>query len=403
MKQMTQKQAPEERLARAEALAAEREAILQQLADGVIITGPDGCVTFVNETARQIHGVAELGVCVEEYANAYNLLTLEGQPYPPEELPLARAARHGETTPVSEWLIRRPDGAEVVAQGSARPTLDADGRQIGAVLIVSDVTAQRTLERQKDELLEALNRAVMDAELATHVRDEFLGSASHDLNTPVATIRAFAQLLLRRVAKLDPELQPLMREGLQTINDTSSRITTLINQLVDLSKLQSGHSLELTVRPADLVALTRRLIESHRHTSERHYIRLGTELRELAGLWDESRLERVLDNLLSNAIKYSPGGGEVLVTIEREEGAGGRQAVLQVRDRGIGIPPVDLPRIFERFYRASNVEGRPGSGIGLAGVRDIVQQHGGSVAIESTEGVGTTVTVRLPLQQGKKQ
>jgi signal transduction histidine kinase len=115
---------------------------------------------------------------------------------------------------------------------------------------------------------------------------------------------------------------------------------------------------------------------------------------EVIGTWDEVRLGRVIDNLLDNAIKYSPRGGAIEVVIEVD----GSDAVLSVKDRGEGIPQVDLPHIFERFRRGGNVEGRiPGTGIGLAGVHRIVEQHTGSMSVQSEVGQGTTFTIRLPL------
>jgi signal transduction histidine kinase len=121
-----------------------------------------------------------------------------------------------------------------------------------------------------------------------------------------------------------------------------------------------------------------------------------TRLPKLVGEWDELRLGRVIDNLLDNAVKYSPRGGSVKVSIgTAEDGA----AVLSVSDRGEGIPESDLPHIFERFRRGQNVEGRiPGTGIGLAGVQRIVEQHQGTIAVASKVGVGTTFTIRLPLE-----
>ena len=114
----------------------------------------------------------------------------------------------------------------------------------------------------------------------------------------------------------------------------------------------------------------------------------------LAGGWDRSHLERVLANLFANALKYSPPGGAVVATIAREA----NNAVLRVSDRGVGIPARDLPHIFEPFFRGSNVAAEyPGTGLGLAGVRRIVTEQGGSISIESEEGAGTTVTVLLPL------
>jgi signal transduction histidine kinase len=114
-------------------------------------------------------------------------------------------------------------------------------------------------------------------------------------------------------------------------------------------------------------------------------------------VWDEVRLVRVLDNLLDNAVKFSPRGGAVSVSIDTENDG---RAVLCVSDRGEGIPETDLPYIFERFRRGGNVEGRiPGTGIGLAGVQRIVEQHRGTIAVDSRVGIGTTVTIRLPLDE----
>ena len=124
---------------------------------------------------------------------------------------------------------------------------------------------------------------------------------------------------------------------------------------------------------------------------------------EVVGLWDADRLTRVLENLVANAIKYSPAGSTVVVRVDREEAPDGPLAVLSIADQGVGIPAADLPHIFERFRRGGNVAGRiAGSGLGLWGSQRIVAQHGGTIAIDSTEGKGTTVTVRLPLKVGEE-
>jgi signal transduction histidine kinase len=119
---------------------------------------------------------------------------------------------------------------------------------------------------------------------------------------------------------------------------------------------------------------------------------------ELVARIDADRIERVLNNLIGNAIKYSPQGGAITVQIAREDDGDDHWAVLVVRDSGLGIPAADLPHVFERYYRATNVRGRiQGTGIGLASVRQIAEQHGGSVTVESAEDAGSTFTVRLPL------
>jgi signal transduction histidine kinase len=143
----------------------------------------------------------------------------------------------------------------------------------------------------------------------------------------------------------------------------------------------------------DLVEVTRLAVLRHQGTADKHRLHFEAALPSLVGTWDAGRLERVLGNLLSNAIKYSPTGGEIAVSLSLS----GTWAELAVADHGLGIPAQDLPHIFERFHRAGNVVGRiPGSGLGLAGTRDIVQQHGGTIHVESVEGQGSRFVVRLP-------
>src|SRR5690606_20048060 len=136
----------------------------------------------------------------------------------------------------------------------------------------------------------------------------------------------------------------------------------------------------------DIVALADAAIAEVRGRTAWQAIRLETAVTELVGLWDRARLERVLANLLGNAVKYSPEGGEIVVRIWKEEHAGGTWAGFSVAGRGIGIPAADLPHLFERFHRGANVAGRfVGSGIGLVGARQIIEQHGGTIGVTSSE------------------
>ncbi|MDQ3388395.1 MAG: PAS domain-containing protein [Gemmatimonadota bacterium] len=190
-----------------------REAVLRQVADGVILTDPDGRIVFVNDAARELHGVAELGVPVGDYTKSYHLLTMEGDPYPPEELPLARAVLRNETVVDAQWRIRRPDGTEVIAQGNASPIVDEDGSKLGAVLTIRDITeqlrARHLVEEQATELeQQAAELEQQAAELEQQVEEaqalaEELEATNEELQFAIATTEAAqtqAESERRRVA-----------------------------------------------------------------------------------------------------------------------------------------------------------------------------------------------------------
>jgi signal transduction histidine kinase len=242
-------------------------------------------------------------------------------------------------------------------------------------------------------------RLYRDAEDALRVRDEFLGTISHDLRTPLTTIRGLTELLLRQVARPDVSAERLAR-SLQDIDGASRVMTRMIENLLDLSRSEAGRPLTLNLERVDLAGLLRDVVNAQQRSTERHRIELSMPEDDVVGYWDEVRLERVMHNLLSNAIKYSPEGGRIGVSVACYDGESepAMWAEIRVEDEGIGIPAGDIPRIFERHFRAGNVtKGMPGLGIGLAGVAQSVDQHGGSIHVESEEGRGSRFVVRLPI------
>jgi PAS domain S-box-containing protein len=245
----------------------------------------------------------------------------------------------------------------------------------------------------------ALDRARLyeESRNAVRMRNEFLSAISHDLGNPVAAIRLESRRLLETSAE---SCIPEVVEGLKQIEAAANRMWRQVEEILDLARLQVGRTLELNWRRMDLVEMIRELVTAEQATTERHVLRMNIAVPVLVGEWDATRLERVITNLLSNAIKYSPEGGDITVRVSTEASSGAN-AVIVVEDRGIGIPAADVTHVFERFYRASNVRGRfSGTGIGLAGARRIVEAHGGELTLESVEGRGTSVTVRLPLDDG---
>ena len=302
----------------------------------------------------------------------------------------------------SEWralaATGRADLAEA-SEGRARQladSLDEARRELeGAVARAR--RAEETAARRAatlGALAEENARLHREAQDAVRLRDAVLTAAAHDLKTPLAAMKGNAQLLQRRTRRgsVTPEA---MGEGLEKIVAGTVRMTSMVDELADLARLQMGQPLMLQREATDLVGLARRVVAEHGATHGSCTLRLETVESELVGEWDAGRLERVLDNLISNAVKYSPDGGEVVVSAARE---GESWAVVAVRDRGIGIPEADVPHIFDRFHRAANAaEEFSGSGIGLASAKQIVEQHAGTISVESREGEGSCFTLRLPL------
>ncbi len=267
-----------------------------------------------------------------------------------------------------------------------QPTRDIDGQVDGILVHAVEVTDQVQARRQMEALA---------AE-----KDAFLASTSHDLKNPLAAIKGITQLLQRRLQREGSVTTERLAAGLDSIEKATDQLAEQIAEMLDITRLRMGEPLELTPGPVDLIALVRASVARYQASSDMHRLSLLTDLPALVGSWDDARLRRVLGNLLQNAIKYSPAGGEVLIRVERRHDTPAAEAVVSVIDQGVGIPAADLPKLFTLFQRASNVQGRiAGTGIGLAAVRQIVEQHGGTVLVESTEGRGSTFTLTLPLGQ----
>jgi signal transduction histidine kinase len=187
--------------------------------------------------------------------------------------------------------------------------------------------------------------------------------------------------------------------SLAAIEASIAKVARRISELSDITRLRLNGEIELKLARIDLRDVVQNVVQA---SAQRDRLVIRTSGSALVGHWDAERLERVLDNLISNALKYSNAETSVIVELADEQASDGLVAVLKVIDVGIGIPEVDLPSIFDRFQRGSNVVGQYlGAGIGLAGARQIVELHGGTIGIASKAGSGTTVTVRLPLEQSR--
>ena len=274
-------------------------------------------------------------------------------------------------------------------------TLGISRDQPGRPYTEDDAVLLQELADRAALALEA-GRRFEQAMTALRARDEVLGVVSHDLKTPLAAISGSAQLLQRRLRRAGMTDERLV-QSVERIVGASRRMAHMMDELVDTARLEAGQPLALRRAPTDLVELVQAAVADQETAAERHVLRVSASAPHLVGDWDPARVQRVVDNLLSNAIKYSAQGGDVDVEVSVEEGAGAQWAVMRVTDQGIGIPAADLPRIFERFRRGQNVAGIEGTGLGLSGAKQIVEQHGGTLEVQSEEERGSTFTVRLPL------
>lgn len=302
--------------------------------------------------------------------------------------------------PYAKW--QRDLIHDLGAQSSLVVPLLARSRVLGAITMVMAGSGRRYSEQDlalAEELSRrcalAIENALLyrDAQEAIQLRDAFLSVAAHELRTPLTSLYGNAQLLQRRFARQPEQLERDIH-SLDVIVLQAEKLNRMIGTLLDVSRLQRGQ-LALSRAPVDLCRLIQQLVVETQPTLPTYTLEIELPPRPLIVNGDELRLEQVFANLVQNGVKYSPGGGTVTISVEQR----GNQVLVTVRDHGIGIPADALPQLFQRFYRAPNATDKQiaGLGIGLFVAREIVQLHGGTIAIDSAEGKGTTVSIRLPL------
>jgi len=275
-------------------------------------------------------------------------------------------------------------------------------RSLLAVLLIGGVDASylwrvRTLQAQQRRLETLVAQRTNELQAALGTRDVFLRTLAHDLKTPLLSLTWHVEALQHSVQRGSPEPARLA-DDLQAIAAGAGEALAAIDELHDLTRLEAGAPLPLNREPIDLAAFVEQLVGARGATAPDQF-RVEVRTAGLRVDGDRARLTRVLNNLVDNAVKYGRAGGNVYISIERDHDQGTEWAVVRVQDVGIGIPAGDLPQVFERYQRGSNATHIPGEGLGLASVRQLVQLHGGRVEVDSGEGVGTTVTVRLPLER----
>lgn len=379
-------------------LAAERSrlaAILENSADGILILNADRQVIAANHTVAQIVGMSTEDIVGRPCGAVLPLENVAGYHLCQDEAYTPLSMRG---TAACEGELALP-GKRLAVTVTYTPLLGEDGRLLNIIANVHDITRFREEEEMKST---------------------FTSIISHELKTPVALIKGYAQTLARPDARWDEDTA---RQGLQIIEEEADRLEGLINNLLDVSRIVAS-GLKLDFDDVDLEQLARRVAEAYRTQTDKHSILLDFPNR-LPPTWgDEERLRQVLTNLVSNAIKYSPDGGVIRIggwlqpaqarvvpasppgtsAAAKEEQVERRsidQIVMFVADQGVGIPHSELPNIFERFYRVDSSLRRTtaGAGLGLFLSRAIVEAHDGQIWATSEPGRGTTIFFTLPVDR----
>jgi two-component system phosphate regulon sensor histidine kinase PhoR len=375
------------------------QAVIEELPSGVyLVRGNDARLVLANRATATVWGAEwHAGQPMSEFlsSNGIQVFHLDGRPFAAEELATAHAVQRGKTVRHHQELIRHPDGTtlpvlvnavaldpHVLGWASGEPHDPQAEAEPVALVVHQDVTALKEAERLKDE---------------------FIGIAAHELRTPVAVMKGFAQMLLLQTARgKGPPLAAWQREALQDIDQATTRLVELIEDLLDVTRLQAGR-LDVQVEPTNLVALARRVVARLAMTTEKHSMQFETATEAIVVNVDHRRIEQVLTNIVTNAIKYSPNGGAITVRLHVDHVT--NMAQIDVRDAGIGIPAAQQTHIFGRFVRGDNAKALEigGTGLGLYLCRELVAYHHGQIWFESTEGQGSTFSIALPLFEQAQQ
>jgi PAS domain S-box-containing protein len=287
------------------------------------------------------------------------------------------ADQEKSVTPLQELAENQLDEIELThphrrnLTRSMRQMRSAEHELRGWVLFMRDVTRERQIDRMKSE---------------------FLSTAAHELRTPMTSVRGFAELLMSNDYDRN-----MTREIAETIHRQSELLVHIVNELLDIARIEAGQSADLVFERHAIHELVEQTVSSLHLPGDKHTIRLalgcGNSPMVLA---DAKKTIQALTNVLSNAIKYSPDGGAIDVSVFRRRKDRRNEVGIAITDRGIGMDKSEVGRLFERFYRADPSGAIPGTGLGMSLVQDIVDLHDGSIEIDSTKGFGTTVSVFLP-------
>ncbi|HRU39094.1 MAG TPA: ATP-binding protein, partial [Candidatus Goldiibacteriota bacterium] len=334
------------------------ESIVQSMEDAVVAVNSDNQIVMINRVAERIFGIDaknSFGQKVASYIN--NKLITDN----------FTAVLEAKNTLKNEVKFQLGNKEHIFA-AVFTPIISEKQEAAGSVAVFRDITEIKELDKMKSE---------------------FLNMVSHELRTPLTPIQAYSELMM--VRNVDPEK---VKSYANIINKETQRLGSLIGDLLDLSRIDAGKGLSLTMEEMDFTDLLRIVYETYKNASSKHKIILTIPDKSETILFDKNKMIQVMTNLLSNAIKYSPDGGNVTITMEDR----GNRVYTSVKDEGLGISKEDQGRIFEKFYRVENEAVRKisGTGIGLPIVKYMIELHNGGIEVKSEPGKGSEFIFYIP-------
>jgi PAS domain S-box-containing protein len=355
-------------------LEALLSAIIESSDDAIVSKTLDGIVTSWNQAAQKMFGYTAAEIIGKSIR-----IIIPPERQAEEDYVLSQI-RSGEKVDHFETIRQTKDGRRLNVSLTVSPVRDSEGFVVGASKIVRDITLQKETEREREAAREQLANALAE-------RDEFIAVAAHELRNPLNVLTLLWRLMDRKVdhSRTSAEGSLFEKSGAQL-----ARLSSLVDRLLDVTRIRSG-TFDLYLENFDLSGLIREV--ANRFTIENSTIPISLQLEpRIEGTWDRLRIDQVVTNLVSNAVKYGLENPIVISASRNDD-----QAIITVRDEGIGISPENLNSIFERFVRATTRSKHDGLGMGLWITKQILEAHGGTVTAESELGKGSMFTVRIPL------
>ncbi len=362
---------------------------LSSIGDAVIATDTEQKITFINPAAEQLLGVTSDDVACKPLTEVLILSDSDtGEPVDPTHL-LSPEDESGEP---SRTFTMATETRAVPVDATCSSMKDADGKDIGGVIALRDVSERRRVEIERDEILKRERAARGEAEAANRMKDEFLATVSHELRTPLNAIVGWATLLRENRFGTDQ-----LNKALSVIERNAKIQNTLISDILDVSRIVTG-KMRIDTQPVDVMPVLRAAIEAAYPSARAKNIEIRTafDAADPVVAGDAERIQQIFWNLISNAVKFTPSHGHIDVDLRSDND----NVRISFHDTGVGIDRASLPLIFEKFQQVDSSTKRVhgGLGLGLAIVRHLTELHGGTVdAISDGEGLGATFAVEFPL------